>query len=436
MNTARLRTYRTASVMAIGLSLVFSAPVNAEPTYQVDWISQFGTSSQEGPAFIAVDPAGNIYASGSTRGDLGGTNAGLYDTYLAKYDSAGNELWAKMIGSTEDDDPKSIAVDDSGNVYITGWTRGDLAGPYMGGNNDGYVTKLDPAGFVLWSKQIGTPEIDRSNAVAVDGAGNVYVQGYTSGDLFGTGSGINDAFLIKYDSSGNELWSHQARHGYNNMTVDTAGNVYVTGTESGPGSLDAQLIKYDTNGTLLWSEFYGSSDFDFAWAVDVDDLGNSYISGQTVGDLDGTNAGGNDAFLIKVDAAGNEVWSRQIGTVHDDHGRDVAVDALGNAYITGETFGGIGGSNAGESDAFLVKFDPAGTELWSLQVGSADHDESRSLALDGLGVVYMGGETKGDLSGPHLGGHYDSFLAKFVTPEPTSLALLSVAGAILIVRHR
>ncbi len=146
---------------------------------------------------------------------------------------------------------------------------------------------------VAWTAQIGTADRDHGRSVAVDGSGNAYITGYTSGDLGGSNAGSMDAFLTKIDSLGNEVWSSQI----------------------------------------------GSSGLDNSWSVAVDGSGNSYISGYTDGNLGGSNAGSYDAFLTKFDSSGNEVWSQQIGSSSDDASYSVAVDAAGNAYISGRTIG-------------------------------------------------------------------------------------------------
>jgi hypothetical protein len=120
------------------------------------------------------------------------------------------------------------------------------------------------------------------------------------------------------------------------------------------------LNKYDGSGSLLWSQQIGTVSDDYSHSVALDTFGNAYLSGSTGGSLGGPNAGlnSNDAFLTKYDSAGSLLWSQQIGTSSSDWNESVAVDAIGNAYIGGSTWGSLGGPNAGSSDAFLVKFSP------------------------------------------------------------------------------
>ncbi|MCX7428000.1 MAG: SBBP repeat-containing protein [Planctomycetia bacterium] len=167
--------------------------------------------------------------------------------------------WSRQIGTSSSDDSHSVAVDGDHNVYIAGWTGGSLGGPSVG-NHDAFVTKFDSSGNLLWCNQIGTPDYDYGSAVAVDGDGNAYISGRTTGSLGGPNAGDYDAFLEKYDSSGNLSWSSQigtakydAAYG---VAVDRTGNAYVsvtTGgslTEPNAGSFDVYLVKYDSSGHL------------------------------------------------------------------------------------------------------------------------------------------------------------------------------------------
>ena len=186
----------TMCMAVVGLTL--SCPVAAEVPYQVAWTAQIGTSSDDLSCSVAVDASGNAYISGNTSGSFGGTNAGRYDAFLTKFDASGNELWSQQIGTSSDDLSRSVAVDASGNAYISGWTGGSLGGT-SAGITDAFLSKFDASGNELWSQQIGTSSGDVSYSMAVDATGNAYISGYTEGSLYGTNAGGQDAFLIKYE---------------------------------------------------------------------------------------------------------------------------------------------------------------------------------------------------------------------------------------------
>ncbi len=422
--------------VAIGLVLVLAPAAMAEDPYEVAWIAQIGSEGWDTSQSVAVDGSGNAYISGYTTGSLGGTNAGGYDAFLTKFDNLGSELWTQQIGTSTNDISYSVAVDGLGNAYISGYTQGDLVGTNAG-KTDAFLTKFDSSGNELWTSQIGTSNTDYSNSVAVDASGNVYISGNTYGsnygDFGGSISGNGDAMLSKFDSSGNELWSQQIGESKsdfsNSVAVDSSGNAYISGSTlndlggTNAGFHDAFLTKFDSSGHELWTQQIGTLRPDQSNSVAVDASGNAYISGVTYADLAGTNAGDADAFLVKFDTSGNELWSQQIGTSGADLSYSVAVDSFGSIFISGATEGDLGGINAGKEDAFLTKFDSSGGLLWSSQIGTAERDGSYSVAVDAAGDPYISGYTYGDLAGTNA-GFFDAFLIKFEAPGPDILSLL------------
>ena len=436
---------RTAGAMVVGVCLAYGGTAQAEQPYRVEWSKQIGTIENDINSTVAVDALGNVYFSGSTYGSLAGPNHGSYDVFVKKYDPSGVELWSRQTGSLGSDAVTSMAVDGLGKAYISGYTPASYSGPLAIGL-DAFLTKFDPSGVELWSKKIGTTEIDESLSVAVDGVGNVYISGRTEGNLEGLNAGSYDAFLMKLDPSGTELWSQQIGTSANDrgysVAVDSVGNAYISGSTLGnlggpsAGSTDVFLMKFDPSGTELWTQQIGTPAIDVSRSVAVDGAGNAYISGYTTGGLGGSNTGSYDAFLTKFDPSGTDLWTQQIGTTTHDLSISVAIDVVGNAYISGYSFGSLGGSNAGSYDAFLTKFDPSGTDLWTQQIGSMDTDRGTSVAVDNAGSVYIGGETHGSLAGPYMGGGADTFLVKFSIPEPSTLALLTLSGFVLLQPRR
>ena len=201
------------------------------------------------------------------------------------------------------------------------------------------------------------------------------------------------------------------------VSADGLGNVYISGQTFGDlggpnaGEYDAFLSKYDAGGTLEWTQQFGTSSWDSGLLVSADGLGNVYITGGTYGSLGGPNAGGRDAFLSKYDAGGTLQWTQQFGTSSSDEGRGVSADGLGNVYISGLTEGDLGGPNAGYNDAFIRKYDASGTLQWTQQFGTSNSDSSLDASADGLGSVYIAGKINGD---PELYlGEADAFISKY-----------------------
>ena len=176
---------------------------------EIVWIRQFGTFANDHATDVAVDTSGNIYVAGETVGALPGqTSSGDWDVFVRKYDGSGSELWTRQFGTFATDHTTDVAIDASGNVYAAGYTGGALPGQSSSGFDDAFVRKYDGSGNELWTMQFGTSTYDYAESVAVDASGNIYVAGETLGALLGqTSSGGLDAFVRKYDSSSNELWT-------------------------------------------------------------------------------------------------------------------------------------------------------------------------------------------------------------------------------------
>lgn len=403
----------------LGALLTFtSEPARAQTLL---WARQAGTLANDVAQGVDVGGASRVYVTGYTYGNLGGTNAGLGDAYLTQYDTSGTLLWTRQTGSSADDYANDVAVDIAGNAYVTGYTSGNLGGANVG-LQDVFVAKYNTSGTLLWMLQTGSPAEDYAMDVAVDTAGNAYVAGYTRGSLAGANAGQDDIYLAKYDASGIQLWTRQIGTSTQDfamgVAVDDAGNAYITGHTFGSlgaanaGLADICLVKYDAVGVRLWTRQFGTSRGDYANGVAVDVSGNTYITGYTLGNLGGTNAGHADICLVKHDAEGSRLWTRQFGTSEQDYAMGVAVDDSGNACITGYTSGSLGGTNAGDFDAFVSKYDGLGVRLWTRQTGTSDIDYSMGVALDGTGNAYIAGFTFGSLGGANAGLR-DTYTAKY-----------------------
>jgi len=266
-----------------------------------------------------------------------------------------DKVFTKQLGSSGEDLAKGVAVDSSNNIYVTGYTDGGLDGNTSSGKKDFFLTKYNSSGTKEWTKQQGSSGDDFGNGVAVDSSDNIYVTGATYGKLHGNkNSGIYDIFLVKYNSSGIRQWTEQlgtstVEHAYA-VTTDSSDNIYVTGITWGglDGSAkpsycnkatvkasnectDIFLVKYNSSGTKQWvKQLEGSSSksYEKSQGLAVDSSDNIYVTGYTVGGLDGnTSSGSSDIFLVKYNQSGSKQWTKQLGTNSSDGGSGVTTDS-------------------------------------------------------------------------------------------------------------
>ena len=204
------------------------------------------------------------------------------------------------------------------------------------------------------------------------------------------------------------------------VAADGAGNTYVGGSTGGSlggpsaGLSDGWLAKYAPDGALLWTRQLGTPENDWAFDVAADGAGNAYLAGSTRGSLGGPLAGTgvSDAWVAKYAPDGTLLWTRQLGTAATDIAAEVAPDGTGNAYVVGLTQGSLGGPAAGSMDGWVAKYGPDGALLWTRQLGTASTDVAQGLAVDGSGNAYVGGLTGGSLGGPSAGSN-DAWVAKY-----------------------
>lgn len=423
--------------LAVACLLTNSLPAHSQI---VDWIRQPGLSKTDDSRSVSADRLGNVYISGYISGTSVDIRAGKAGGFLSKFDAWGNLLWTRLR-SGGSDDIGSVSADGLGNVFVSGISNYSLDVPSPD-TPDVFVSKYDDAGNLDWSRQLGTSGRDESFAASADRLGNVYVSGVTEGSLGGPNAGSYDAFVSKFDISGNLLWTRQfgtsTLEFCYGVSTDGLGNAFVSGSTFGniggmnAGNSDAFLSKYDAAGNLLWSRQIGTTGYDEGIGVSADNLGNVFIAGWTDSSLHGDNAGELDAYLSKFDTAGNLLWTRQFGTTASDIGHNVSTDGFGNAFVTGYSAGSLGDPNVGAFDAFVSKFDSLGNLLWTRQLGTAENDWSFGVSADGLGSVYFSGTTYGNLGGPNQ-GERDAYLVKIAdVPEPNSMALASVFAGILM----
>ena len=377
-----------------------------------------GTANDVGRG-IAVDSSGNTYITGSFIGavdfDPGAgtttlTSAGSADVYVSKLNSSGELVWAKSVGGAGLDQGWRLAVDSSGNVLLagifigtadfdpgTGTTNLTSVGPGTGSLFDVFALKLDSSGDFVWAKSVGSEGTDALRGLSLDSAGNVILSGFFDGTAdFDPGAGTTnltstlesgggyseDGYVLKLDSSGDFVWAKSVggslRDEFRGVAVDNSGNVYVTG---------------GFRGTVDFDPGAGTTNLTTPMTVPINQF-ETAVSSQ-------------DAFVLKLNSAGNFVWVKQLGgTADSDVGEALSVGSSGYVHTVGVFQGTVdfdpgagttnltvnnGNQQAGGVDPYVWKLDTSGNFVWARAYGSPSADTVNAMSVDSSGNVYTTG---------------------------------------------
>ncbi len=458
-----------------------------------------GSSSDQGYS-ITVGKNGNIYITGRTSSTNFPTtnnayqtqNGGGYDAFLSEFNSNGSLIYSTYLGGNNTDSGNSVAIDNAGNVYITGSTTSTnfptTSNAYqtqIAGGENVFLSEFNSSGSIIYSTYLGGSSFDTGKGIALDKNGNIYLTGETSSLNFPITSnayqtqnvGVGDVFLTEFNSNKTLIYSTYLggsglQYGYG-VAVDNSGNAYITGytsssnfpitsnayQKSPTGTLNSNhafISEFDLNGNLIYSSYLGGNGGDYGYGIAVDNSGNTYITGYTTSNnfpitsnaYQKTYIGSNtyDAFLSEFNSFGNLIYSTYLGG-SVDIGTGITVDNIGNVYITGYTSSPnfpitnnayqktYGGSSY---DAFLSEFNSGGNLIYSTFIGGNNLDYGYSVAVDNTGNTYITGYTVSTnfpttseaYQTQYAGGTYDGFIVKLKIPAApiTSFTANTISG--------
>ncbi|MEO0531311.1 MAG: SBBP repeat-containing protein [Planctomycetota bacterium] len=425
------------------VGLLFCCVLAGSPTaygtgttgYYQAWAATGWNDRQDYATVMQLGPQGNVYLGGRSNDVYGLPDDQPDGGVAASFDSSGNHRWlSKAYPEDGLDHVLGLAVDASGSVYISGETYRYAAGA------EAFLVKFSADGSRLWERHLGSPDNEFGRGVAVDSSGNVYVTGSTTGLVGSTDYRGYDAYVAKYSSSGERLWTEQFDDEFANFGDDLAigggDQLYLSGSGQG-----ATLASLSLDGDVLWkrspnySEIAGRTTSISSTAADAD--GFVYTAGSTNQLYD--NARGfveGDLFVTKHAPDGDMVWQTVIAGPGVDGATDVAVDSSGKVYFAGYSNGGAGGSVRSEIDARWGVLSPTGDLLLDETYGTERNDAATGIDVDEFGRVYLAGSTSWSV-GRYFAAEADVFLVRFdPIPEPTTQLLASLFCLGSALRHR
>jgi len=416
-------------------------------TTSAGWVATISGSTNIFASDIVTDLDGNVYTIGSFTGtaDFGGTTmtaSGERDVFIAKHTSTGIFEWAQRFGGSENDQGFSLDINDEGEIYAVGFFEAmsefDANTTLESeGKEDIFIAKLSSAGMLLWVKSIGGSNTDEANSIAIDHSDNIYVVGRFVGNVdFDPDSGTEtlqsfggpDAFVLKLTDDGEYLWAHDFGASGNEeceaVKIDGENNVVITGNFSGvtdfdpgpqefeiygDGNADPFYLKLDSDGSFIWARAFTSTEFVYSGDLDIDDDNNIIAHGHFRADINFepdnpgsiiNSLGVEDSFTVKFDSNGNLSWTKIIGGSFIEFGYGVAVDILGDIYVTGfyhddPVFDPVGGMatlpSAGIEDCYIVKYDSAGNFVWAKRTGGSNSDAGYGIDISPTGDILLVG---------------------------------------------
>jgi len=367
---------------------------NLSAQYQQEWIKKVtgtGSNSADYGNNIAFDKQSNVYVAGYIQNS--GTS---YDYFLIKYTPSGHTIWNKTYNGAGNnwDVILSLAVDDFGNAFVTGYSKWSNAG------DDCITIKYDSSGNMKWTNiyDFGYNLSDRGRIIKVDNNKSVYV----AGECFSAQDEI-DFLLIKYDSLGTQKWVRRFRGDWGNnnlkdMVLDNTGNIYVTGSSFKFGiGIDCMTIKYSPSGDSLWSRRY---DYNLLTndllSIAIDSIGNICVTG-----FANDNINNNTTLItLKYDSIGVLKWAKTYqnnNTSFNDYGFCIGIDRYNYIYVAGYTT--VGPDIISNRDYLTIRYKPNGDTSWVRKYNGPGNncDQPYKLTIDRQCNVYVTGESYGNV---------------------------------------
>lgn len=386
-------TIRFASIIIFFVLVLFTIPLSSQVSQE--WSKRYDdpiNHYNDRAYCMAVDHNGNPVVVGETNGDW----------IIIKYSASGDTLWKMIWGTSSTDIIKSITIDKYNCVYVTGYFTSGSAVAF----EDILIRKYSSEGDLIWSTQFSQNYYDYSYAITVDDSGYTYVTGYSSSLSSNTSY---DIVTLKLDQNGyfSSTWADEGKgigvrintgsglyaNDYGkDIAVDNAGNVYVlASTEAGSSGSRHELLtlKYDARGELKWStSYHGTIGDNTPIKLAIDNLGNIYVTGTSLGQsISGNDY--NDIVTIKYDSAGVEKWVNRFNgpANQEDRCYDMVIDNFSNIYVAGSSYTSNG------TDFVTIKYDSLGAEKWVKYFDASyqNIDEARSIAIDQSGNIYVTG---------------------------------------------
>ena len=492
--------YQVSTFSLILISLFFYTNIYSQS--ELGWAISFGGADGDFSSSIVVDNDYNIYSCGYFSsimdvdpglGIYSLNSAGLYDIFIQKLDVNGDFMWAKGIGSVGQDQALTMVYDGSANLYIAGTFEDTVdfdPGPdtcflISNGTYDNFIMKLDTAGNYIWAKSFGGSLNEAALELRIDLAGDIYLIGDFQDTVdFDPGNGVDlkislghsDCFILKLNTDGEYIWVKtfggiDVDQGLS-ISIDSLNNIIAGGYfgdtvdfDPGPGiynqtsngMCDIYILKLDANGNFMWVKSCGGTSNEHCQSIRIDQNQDIILSGYFMGSCDfdpgpgiynKTSNGLSDIYILKLDAMGNFIWNKTIGSAFMDIGGYLTVNNNGSIYLIGtnqnDTDFDPGPDSVivysqGGFDIFILKLDLNGNFVWVKNMGGAFYDGGSELCVDKLGAIYSVGSfgltvdfDPGSLYYPLVSeGNKDAFIQKINSSSNINVQYISACDFFL-----